>query len=322
LNVSAKGNIGRYVDHSDNDYEDLDVRAGGTLDASQSLKVKASARYQEGHEDRGGDDVGSDANAPVEFDKMSTELGVAYKPNRLGVEVSGKYTAYDYDDNATTAGGITNNDDRDRDDVEVTTKVSYEVKKGYDAYVLASLNEREYDEVADGTTYRRDSEGFKAQAGMAIDLAKLVRADIAAGYMEQEYDASELEDADGWSADVDVNWFVTPLTTVRATVARAIDETTTANTSATLGSRYGVGVDHEFMRNLKASADVKFSSSEYEGDPNGREDDKLNLIASVDYKVNRNFFAGASVDFEDRDSNIDSNDYDKTTYMLKIGAQF
>ncbi|MDV7339291.1 outer membrane beta-barrel protein [Terasakiella sp. A23] len=320
LRFDGKANIGRYADYGDNDYEDYELRARGTLDASKALTVKGDAKFKHGHEDRGGDDVGSDAKNPVESDTINTQVDVKYKPNRLGLQFTADYDIIDIDDNQTTAGGTTNNDDRDRRDVEGTLKVSYELKKGYEAYLKGSLNDRNYDDATDDNGVNRDSDGYKAQAGIAIDLSKLVRADIAAGYMSQDYTDNSLKDASGWSGDVDVSWFATPLTTVRGKVGRSIDETTTSGVSSTVGTKYGIGVDHEFLRNLRASADIKLSKSDYEGGT--RKDDKTNYIAKIDYKLNRNFFAGASVDFEERDSNEDTNDYDKTTFMIKIGAQF
>lgn len=320
LRFDGKANIGRYADYGDNDYEDYEARARGTVNASKALTIKGDAKFSHGHEDRGGDDVGSDAKNPVETDTINTQLDVAYKANRVGLQFTADYDIIDVDDNKTTAGGTTNNDDRDRRDMEGTLKLSYEIKKGYEAYVKGSLNDRNYDDAVDDNNVNRDSDGYKAQAGIAVDLAKLIRADFAAGFMSQDYTDNSLKDASGWSGDAKVSWFVTPITTVRGSLGRSIDETTTSGVSATVGTKYGIGVDHEFLRNLRASADIKLSKSDYEGGT--RKDDKWNYIAKVDYKLNRNFFAGASFEHEKRDSNANANDYSKNVYMMKIGAQF
>ncbi|WP_417796299.1 outer membrane beta-barrel protein [Terasakiella pusilla] len=320
LRLDAKSNIGRYADNNDDNYEDYELRARGRLDASNALSFSGDLQYANGHEERGGDDVGANAAAPVETNTVFTELGMKFKPNRWGLELKGEYDLYDVDDNRTLNGAISNNDDRDRKDAKATVRVGYEFQKGYEAYVKAVLNDRDYDDRVDDNNFNRDSDGYNAQAGLAVDLSKLLRADFGLGYMEQDYADGALQDVSGWSGDVRLSYFVTPLSAIRATVVRSIDETTDSGSSAAVGTRYGIGVDHDLLRNLRLSGDVAFAQSDYEGSQ--REDDKLTISAQVDYKLNRNFFAGAMVEYEERDSNQNINDYDRNIYMIKLGAQF
>ncbi|WP_417792910.1 outer membrane beta-barrel protein [Terasakiella pusilla] len=320
LRFDARANVGRFADYGDNDYEDYNMRARTRIDALRSLTFKGDLSYNRGHEERGGDDVGLDAKNPIEMDTVRGQFDVKYQPNRLGVQFTADVVDYDYSDNLTLSGATTNNDDRDRTDMMGTLKVSYEVKKGYDAYIKTIVNQRDYDDATDDAGVNRDSDGYNAQAGLAIDLSKLLRADFAAGYMSQDYEDNSLDTASGWSGNASLNWFVTPLTTLRGSVSRAIEETTTAGASSIVGTRYAIGADHELLRNLLVSADIAYSESDYSGGT--RNDDKMNYAAAIDYKFNRNFFAGAKVTFEDRDSNQSVNDYDRTKYMVKIGAQF
>lgn len=320
LRFDAKANIGRFADYGDNDYEDYNLRARTRIDALRSLTFKGDVVYNRGHEERGGDEVGSDAKNPIEKETTRAQLGVKYKPNRLGIQFTADVVDYDFSDNLTLSGSTTNNDDRDRTDLKGTLKVSYEVKKGYDAYVKTIVNEKDYDDATDDAGVNRDSDGYNAQMGLAIDLSKLIRADFAAGYMSQDYDDNRLKTASGWSGNMSLNWFVTPLTTLRSSVKRGIQETTTTGASSIVGTKYAVGVDHELLRNLLLSGDVAYSESDYSGGT--RNDDKMTYAAAIDYKFDRNFFAGAKISYVDRDSNQSVNDYDRTTYMMKIGAQF
>ncbi len=320
LQFDAGAEVGRYASSDDDDYEDYNLGVRGRFDASQALKFNASGKYSAGHEDRGGDDVATDAAAPVEFDQMDGELGVTYKPNRFSVGARATAKDYDYDDNRTLLGGTTNNDDRDRFETLGEIRLGYEIQNGYEAYLKSSYNDRDYDDRVDDGGVNRDSDGYKVQAGIAIDLDRLIRADLAAGWMEQDYADNSLRDADGYSLDARVRWNLTELTTIRGTASRTINETTTSGASATVGSNLGVGVDHEFLRNLVAKADLKYGLSEYEGLT--REDDKYTASVGVDYKLNRNFYAGAKYQFEERDSNINTNDYDQNIFTITLGAQF
>lgn len=322
LIFDAKTDIGRYADSSADDYEDFDLRVRGRADATRALRFFGDLRHRLLHEERGGDDVASDAAAPVEYDRTNGEARVEYKPNRFGVRVGGTVDRYDYDDNRTIGGATTNNDDRDRFEWTTTLRAGYEIQDGYEAYVRARYNEKDYRSAVDDSGFNRDSDGYNLQAGLAVDLTRLVRADVALGWMSQSYADAQLKDVSGWSADTRISWDVTTLTTLRFLANRAINETTTADVSGTLVTNVGIGVDHEFLRNLTAKADLRYSTTDYQGDPAKREDDKLTFSAGVDYKLNRNFFGGVKYTYEDRDSNIDTNDYSNNIVKLSLGAQF
>lgn len=320
LRFDAKADIVRYLDQDPDDYEDYDLRARGRADASKAMKISADARYRLLHEERGSDDVASDASAPVEYSRANGELKAEYKPNRFGLTIGTTLNEYDYDDNQTIGGGTTNNDDRDRTQWTALLRAGYEIQDGYEAYLNAAYNDRNYDDAVDDNGFNRDSDGYKIQAGLAVDLTRLIRADVGLGWMEQDYTDVQLKDASGWSADGRVRWNVTQLTALRATLSRAINETTSTDVSSTLVTTVGVGVDHEFLRNLIAKADISNANSDYQGTT--RKDDKLTLSAGVDYKVNRNFFGGLKYTYEDRDSNINTNNYSNNIVKLTVGAQF
>jgi hypothetical protein len=320
LRLDAKTEVGRYSDKSDNDYEDYDLRARGRMDGSKALTISGDIRTRHQHEDRGDDDVATTAKNPVEYDRRDGELNVKYKPNRFGVTVKGRINDYDYDDNVNINGTTTNNDDRDRQDLIGELRLGYEVQAGYEAYVRGIYNERDYDAQVDDAGVNRDSDGYNVQAGLAVDLTRLVRADVAVGYMSQDYTATTLKDPSGFSADANIRWSLTELTALRFTASRTVNETTTANVSSTVGTNFGLGLDHEFLRNLTASADVKYANSEQQGGT--RDDDTLTFSVKMDYSLNRNVFLGAKYKWEERDSNQNANDYKQQQVMLRVGAQY
>lgn len=322
LSLDASVDAGRYADRGADDYEDIKLSANGRIDVSRAMNIAINGAIQNLHEDRGGDDVATNAANPVEYSLQKLGAVATYKPNRLGVAVGFKLDSYDYDDNLTIGGATTNNDDRDRDESELSLRLGYDIQDGYEGYFSIKSIDRDYDLALDDGGVNRDSEGRRYAAGVAVALTRLIRADVSLGWMEQDYDSAALQDVDDWLGNADVRWNVTPLTTMRFTLSRSIGETTTAGTSATLGTNYGIGVDHEFLRNLVAKADYRLSNSDFRGDPTGREDDTGTWELGVDYTLNRNVFAGFTYTNEERDSNISGNDYDRNKVLLKVGARF
>ena len=320
LRVDAGGAIANYKDNSADDYNTIDLRVRGQADISRALNLTGEARHRTLSEARGGSDVATDAASPVDGTEQTIAMGASYKPNRIGLSVDGEMVDYNFDDNLTIAGATTNNDDRDRKDTIGSLKVSYDIQDGYIAYVRGEKNERNYSAAIDDAGVNRDSDGYKLQAGLAVDLSRLVRADIAVGTMSQSYTATTLKDVSGWSGDANIRWNITQLTTIKLNLSRTIGETTSSGVSSTVGTNYGIGVDHELRRNIILKAGIKMSNSDYQGTT--RSDDIQTLSAGVDYKLNRNFFAGVGVSKANRDSSVAGNDYDNTQLMLNVGAQF
>lgn len=323
LQFEATSEFGMYADSSDDNYTDYNLRATGRADATEALKFNGDARLQHLHEERGGDDVPANAKEPVEYDKLTGVLGGTYKPNRFSIGLTGTVDDYTYDSNENINGTTTSNDGRDRTETKGEVRFGYEIQNGYEAFIKSSVNDRNYDKTATSgpnAGVNRDSSGYKVQAGIAIDLDRLIRADLGVGWMEQDYDNPSFKDVDGYSADARIRWNITELTTLRALASRTINETTTSGASSTVGTALGVGVDHELLRNLILNADAKYYESDYQGI--NRTDDKYTYSVGADYKLNRNLYGGVKLTHETRNSNDAVNEYDQNVIMVKVGGQF
>ena len=185
---------------------------------------------------------------------LSTKLGYEHRFNRVKLEGWYELQQLDFDDVGTLAGGIINNDDRDRDRDVYTAKMSYEIQPRYDAYLKYEYNEIEYDESFDDAGFDRSSDGYRALAGIAIDLTGLLVGDFYAGYQEQEYDDAALDDIDDYTFGAELTWNPTGLTTVTLSAERLIQETTVTAASGYLSSNLGFRVDHELRRNILLNA--------------------------------------------------------------------
>jgi len=180
----------------------------------------------------------------------------------------------------------------------------------------------DYDSATDDNSENRDSDGQTIEAGIKVQLSKLVDADIGFGQIKREFDESTFKDISESVANVKMSWHATPLTKIRFSASRDLNETTTSSASANLATSYGVGLDHEFRRNLKAKIDYKTSTTDYEDSSNNRSDDKDKFEVALDYEMNRTFSFGLKYVYEERDSNINTNDYDRNIVSAKLVGKF
>jgi hypothetical protein len=299
-----------------------DVRLRFRLDASKSSEINFEGRTRNLVDDRGDDNTSTDDLAPTEYNRTNWGVKAKFKPNRIGFELGAKVNKYDYDDTAKEGGSTTNNDDRDRTENSYSFRAGYEIQKGYEAFLRANIVDIDYDSATDDNSENRDSDGHTIEAGLKVELSKLVDADIGFGQIKREFDESTFKDISEGVANAKITWHATPITKIRLSASRDLNETTTSSASANLATSYGIGLDHEFRRNLKAKMDYKTSTTDYEDSSNNRSDDKDKFEIALDYEINRTFSFGLKYVYEERDSNINTNDYDRNIVSAKLVGKF
>jgi hypothetical protein len=146
-----------------------DARGRFRLDLSKSSEINFEARTRNLIEERGDDNTSTDDLEPTEYQRNNFGVLAKFKPNRLGLELGAKSNSFDFDDTAKEGGGVTNNDDRDRDTKEYSFRIGYEIQKGYEAFVRAKFVDVDYDSATDDAGVNRDSDGSTIEAGVKVE---------------------------------------------------------------------------------------------------------------------------------------------------------
>ena len=340
LNVGA--DIGRNADFSSEDYEDARAGLDGRLDLSRTDYLFIGAGFRRGHEDRGDPDDIAAGREPGIFHVISANLG-AYgeMTNRFHIRVEATFDDLNYDDVDTSLPPlfIANNDDRDRQVFEAKLRPGYNLDPGtqWEVFVQGAISDRDYDSLTDLNQLPpppvppppvplgldRDSTGYEAVAGLALDLTKFgfTLAEVYAGYLARDYDDGRLETVDGPSFGATVAYAASPVTTLQASVSRFIQETTLAGTSGIMQTVVGGSLDHLFRRNLALNVRAVFTNNDYEGIT--RDDDIFGAGAGLTYFLTRNFNVEARYRFRSRDSDaLPSADYSRNQVLIAVTAQW
>ncbi len=323
LSLQGSGDIGRYLDNDEEDFEDYDVSLSGRVDVQRSTNVRGRLRYQKRHEERGSPDDVSGAE-PTEYDIFSANLQGFHNFGRINLTLGGNYRILNFDDVPGSPGVIINNDDRDRDIFEGSLRVGYEIVPKYEAFVRGTYNFRDYDsEVGDPSLpipLDRDSDGFEIVAGVEVDFGGLVFGDFFAGYSRQSFDDSQLDTVDGPTVGAEITWTVTPLTTIVGSIERDIVETTSAGSSGRFLTTGRLSADHELLRNLLIGADAAVTHDDFEG----IDQTDLLYVAGIDatYMMNRYLYISGGYTFRMRDAEISSNDYTENVFMIRLRTQY
>lgn len=319
LNARAFLTEGLYASNSDEDFTDYGLTADGRIDIQRQAYLFGGAGAQHLHEERGSENAVNGID-PTEYDRYDANVGGTYKPNRLGITLEGTWSQFDFDNVSTSTGAVINNQDRDRDVYGERLRVGYDIQPGYTAFVQGSLNQRDYENIPDDNGFNHNSDGYRVDAGVEVRLSNVIDGEFYVGYFGQDYEDPAFSDIGEFDAGARVLWSVTPLTTVKASLERNVEETIQANASSYIATVATVGVDHELRRNILIGATGAYSYNDYQGIP--REDDVWGLGVHGKYLINRNFYVGGRIGYDERDSNQANLSYDQFRVGAFLGAQF
>ena len=156
---------------------------------------------------------------------------------------------------------------------------------------------------------------------MAVDFTGIIFGEFFIGYQRQEFDDGTLETIAGPSGGVDIDWNVTPLTTVSIGVVQEIGDTTQAGSSGINRTTGGVRVDHELLRSLILSADASLEYEDFGGID--RTDYTTEFGLEAKYFLNRYLFASGGYSFRMRQSNSAvAEEFDQHIGFVRLGVQY
>ncbi len=290
----------------------------GRVDISGDAWLRADLTLRELHEERGDPESPFTALEPVS--RKMTDVGVeAFRRlNRLSFGIEGRYTGLAYD-NAVDAvtGRILTQDDRDREEREVSARVGLDVSPGNELFLRATRFSRRYDRLQGEDLFARDSDGSEAVLGVSLDIGALLGGELFAGYRKQSYDRDErLPEVDGVSYGGVLTWNPTLLTTVRGTARRIVNESALRQASGYLATSLTVGLDHELRRNILIGGDIGLNTNEYVGIE--REDEIFTGTVRAIWKFNRLTQADIGWRVQRRDSTFQRDNYDKGYVYLNL----
>lgn len=324
IKLTAGGEVGRYYDFVDEDYEDYWLDLEGRYDFSKQTNVFGGLGYSFEHEDRGSPETILAGATPTTYASSRAQGGISHYFGPWSVRLGATFEQLDFDD----VVGLTN-DDRDRDVYGLGVKLGYQLDSGTTVYVQAIQDIREYDQILDDNGYNRDSEGIRLGAGVKGRLSSRIKAEGYLGHLGQSYEDAAFDDVDALDFLAKLNWRYTPSVELGLVIERLLEETTLPGSSSYLYTSAGLFAKKRISPRLLATASVEGGLAEYQDVT--REDMLYSGSLGLRYLLTPTLFLEGRYNVQSRDSNQlatvntpanpqDSGDYVKHQVFLSLGA--
>jgi hypothetical protein len=354
LALNVGGIFNEYAHYTTEDNNNLNSDLRGRYDIENGTYFLADVGYSLLHEDRASPNAVF-GKYPTEYHVTGAYFSYVRQPGQLGLRLDSTLTSYDYN-NTVSSGGVIGfaagqtipQNFRDRIELVVAPRITYEIQPGYSAYARFLANDRQYNSpdpflAPPGSAcltatpvscvgQRRNSHGFEGDIGTAIEVTRIVTAEVYVGYLDQKYESPLLAAASGPAFGGNLLWNVTPITSVKGALSQSVAETDVdtnglpgvapANghvASSSNETNLNVSVEHELLRNVLLLGGVGYVRDDYNGI--SRVDNTYLVNAGARYMLNRMWRATADISYSERNSSVGAN-YNRVIGTLGVTANF
>lgn len=318
LNLHATAGIMRNLRYDQNNFTAFDIGADGFLDVGLDSQVFAAAsfgREADGRDDV--DDIGEDNdNDLVKYWFNKQTLGFTTQFGDFSWLIQGDRLQLDYVNNEE------NQDDRDRVEYEVTSRLQYEFQPGVSVFVEGGYNWRDYRQVPDDFGIDRNSQGWQVRGGFVYDITGVLAAEASAGYVSQNPADDRFGDTSGLAVDANITWNPTDLITIRGLAGTTINETTLDHASTGRAIYGGLGFDYDIDDNLYFTSNALYTTVNFEPQDGfeARNDDIVQGDAGLVWLINENFSLRGTYIHTRRYSSEAGEDYTDNMVLLSLQA--
>jgi hypothetical protein len=324
LDFGMGGAFARYSSNDDEDYDDYWASTDGRYDLTDNTNVFGGLGYSHEHEERGSPEDEQAGDKPTVYDSSRAHAGISHGWGKMSLRLGGTYEDLQFDN-----AGSLNNKDRDRALTGAGGRLAWQLHPQYAVYGQGVWDKRAYDESPDDNGYQRDSDGYRAVAGVLATFTNRLKGEVYLGYLSQQYDDPRFDNVGVPDYGGSLSWRPTPRTIVAAEVERSLEETTLAGSSGYLYTSLSGSVRHKLTPRMNVNAGVSVAEANY--NDIDREDRYYSARFGMRYYVTTRWYLGAEYRVLVRDSSSDDvvnnpasqqelEDYGRNQFFLNLGT--
>lgn len=239
------------------------------------------------------------------------EIGITRDAGRLATTLGFSYNDWNFDNVESRDGAVIEQDFRDTTVYLADAAAKYKFSPGYFAKARIA-----------GLRTLRDTASGKSGASWGMDVAVGVKGeasprfhwDLMVGYGLRQFDDPDTVDAHAMLFKFDVQWFLAPRLTLKASGKRNFDFTDEA--AGIMLTLFGVGADIEIRDDLVATLAGAYGFSEDLGKSDAGKDHVASLSAQLTYYHTKHLHLNAGYEFDYRASDLTGDDVGENTFRV------
>lgn len=292
------------------------VTSTGVIDIASRSSFQLEGGYGHAVIQRGGTGEVLQTARPVRYDRTYAEATAALEGARIGATLTAGIDQRDFHDARTPTGALSNQQFRDVTEKSIGLSTALIGKPGSSAFL--KLERRWFDyRLNQGTN--RNSVQSSALLGFRGDITPVIRGTVALGLFHLTFSNPAIRSTTRPAIDAQVDWAVTPLTTVQLAASRSVNSTADPRGVAQIMTSYALRADHELRRNLILNARMAYQTSDYQGVDG--QDRRWREQVGANWLVNRNMTLNVTAEGEQRpNSSRAAISYE--AYSLRMGVKY
>ncbi|MEJ2408055.1 MAG: outer membrane beta-barrel protein [Novosphingobium sp.] len=261
LTLSAAGTVRRFSRYRSENSEEFAGEATGRLDFGERNTVRASAGYSHLIEPRSSAGSVPDAAEPVSYGLFAAELGTGLAFGGLHLAPGLRYERARYDAVALAGGGKADQSFRDTRKLRGEARLDYDLSGFVSAFAAAAYEDLK--STAAPADARRDAKSQSVAVGLHGALSPVLSGEVRVGYQWRDYAVPSYRDFQGLTFRGDLQWYVTPLLTLRARASRTFRNSGNRQVGAILADAFTLSAYYDPLRNLRLSADATLERGDF-----------------------------------------------------------
>lgn len=263
------------------------ARIEGDYDFSRETYLRGSVSADFLAEDRTAITNVSQAREPTRLRRIAANATLGHDFGDLSLTFDAQLVGLDFDDAVAADGTPIEQDFRDSIYARGALSLAYDISPRVALVLRGQVDRLAYTNEEQGAdALDRDSTGYAIEGGVRLQLTNLLFGEIRAGYLERQSDDPTLPNASGLSFGANLQWDVTPLTTLRLFADRQVEESGSLFNSGNIRAQARLTVEHELLRNLILDGQLRLARIDSVGQFDERAEE-YQVRAGVTWLVNR-----------------------------------
>jgi hypothetical protein len=357
LAISGGARIGRYLNETDQNFNDFNAGVAGRWDVTRTFDIAASFRFARTQEDQTDPDRGFSGVLRRETTQITAFTGqlTARKDwQRTFATAGARVDRRSFEELEATVfdpvsllpvDTVDVNADRDRFRIPLNLRVGYDVDRDYNLFVDMNYTLVRYDEpevittttvvpvVVDGTLVGlpvvtgvtegddQDFETLSLRVGTGVDFDRLVSGEFSVG-VERLFEDDEDEGQDlGFSFAADLDWTLSPRTSLNLSGSQGFEPATGDDAGGNaLRTRLGLDLTYALSPQLAVSGNVAYLRDDRGEDD--RKDDDITTGLEASYAINRYASVSASYQYRQRTSTDAAREFERNLVFLTLVGRY